>query len=190
MWGSSRDKKVAHFLGPARGRSVWLCRVDVVLGRRLPGGGVHTISYSRQAGEAALGALAPGDALGYYTQALVLYAQADDPDPILGIDLAIRLGTARRQTGDYAFRDTPLDAARRAADLGDTERLVTAALASDRGFVTNVGVIDADKVEILEIALTRLPRPSRPGARARHPLPGAHLRQHPRPPPSASVLEG
>jgi class 3 adenylate cyclase/tetratricopeptide (TPR) repeat protein len=115
------------------------------------------ISYSRQAGDAALAALAPGDALGYYAQGLDLYAQADDPDPILGLDLAIGFGTAQRQTGDPAFRETLLDASRRAADLGDTERLVAAALASDRGFVTNVGVIDVDKVEILEIALTRLP---------------------------------
>ena len=73
------------------------------------------IDYSRQAGDAALAALAPADALRYYAQALDLYAQADDPDPLLGIDLAIGLGTAQRQTGDPAFRETLLDAARRAA---------------------------------------------------------------------------
>ena len=48
------------------------------------------IDYSRQAGDAALAALAPADALRYYAQALDLYAQADDPDPILGIDLGDR----------------------------------------------------------------------------------------------------
>ena len=74
------------------------------------------LDYSRRAADAALAALAPGDALGYYTQALDLYARSDDPDPMLGIDLAIGLGTAQRQTGDAAFRDTLLDAARRAAD--------------------------------------------------------------------------
>ena len=79
------------------------------------------ISYSRQAGDAALAALAPADALGYYAQALDLYPRATDPDPVLGIDLAIGLGTAQRQTGDPAFRDTLLGAARRAADLGDTD---------------------------------------------------------------------
>jgi class 3 adenylate cyclase/tetratricopeptide (TPR) repeat protein len=115
------------------------------------------ISYSRQAGDAALTALAPGDALSYYAQALDRYAQDEDPDPILGLDLAIGLGTAQRQTGDAAFRQTLLDAARRAADLGDTERLVAGALASDRGFASNVGVIDADKVEMLERALVLLP---------------------------------
>ena len=73
------------------------------------------IDYSRQAADAALSALAPADALRYYAQALDLYPQAADPDPVLGIDLAIGLGTAQRQTGDPAFRDTLLDAARQAA---------------------------------------------------------------------------
>jgi DNA-binding SARP family transcriptional activator len=115
------------------------------------------LDYWRRAADAALDALAPGDALRYYTQALDLYAQAADPDALLAIDLGIGLGTAQRQIGDPAFRDTFLDAARRAADLGDTERLVSAALANDRGFYSAVGVIDADKVEILEMALQLLP---------------------------------
>jgi class 3 adenylate cyclase/tetratricopeptide (TPR) repeat protein len=114
------------------------------------------IDYSRQAGDAALSALAPADALRYYAQALDHYPQATDPDPVLGIELAIGLGTAQRQTGDPAFRDTLLGASRRAADLGDTERLVAAALANDRGTFTAAGTIDADKVEVLEMALDRL----------------------------------
>ena len=111
------------------------------------------LDYSRRAGDAALEALAPADALRYYSQALDLYAGADDPDPSLGLDLTIGLGTAQRQTGDPAFRETLLDAARRAADIGDTERLVAAALANDRGFYSAVGATDADKVEILGRAL-------------------------------------
>ena len=114
------------------------------------------ISYSRQAGDAALVALAPADALRHYAQALDLYPRATDPDLILGIDLAIGLGTAQRQTGDPAFRDTLLGASRQAADVGDTARLVAAAMANNRGFVSAVGAIDADKVEILEMALERL----------------------------------
>ena len=39
------------------------------------------IGYSRQAGDAALAALAPADALRYYAQALDLYAQARRPRP-------------------------------------------------------------------------------------------------------------
>ena len=114
------------------------------------------LDYSRRAADAALDGLAPADALRYYTQALDLYAQSDHPDPTLGIDLAVGLGTAQRQTGDPAFRDTLLDAARRAADLGDTDRLVAAALANYRGFFSNRGKTDADRVEILELALDQL----------------------------------
>jgi tetratricopeptide (TPR) repeat protein len=75
----------------------------------------------------------------------------------VSLDLAIGLGTAQHQTGAPAYRDTLLDAARRAADVGDTERLVAAALANDRGFYSAVGAIDADKVAILETALDRVP---------------------------------
>jgi class 3 adenylate cyclase/tetratricopeptide (TPR) repeat protein len=115
------------------------------------------MGYARQAGDAALAALAPADALAYYAQALDLYPQANDPDPVLALDLAIGLGTAQRQTGDPAFRETLLDAARRAADLGDTERLVAAALANNRGYFSAAGVIDNERVEVLEMALDRLP---------------------------------
>jgi class 3 adenylate cyclase/tetratricopeptide (TPR) repeat protein len=114
------------------------------------------INYSRRAGDAALGALAPSEALRYYAQALDLYPQATDPDPVLGIDLAIGLGTAQRQTGDPASRVTLLEAARRAANLGDTERLVAAAMANNRGFFSSAGAIDTEKVEVLELALGRL----------------------------------
>jgi class 3 adenylate cyclase/tetratricopeptide (TPR) repeat protein len=115
------------------------------------------IGYSRQAGDAALAALVPADALGYYTRAVDLLADAARPDPALTIDVAIGLGTAQRLTGDPAFRDTLLDAARQAAAIDDTDRLVAAALANDRGFFTSVGVIDTEKVAVLEAALERLP---------------------------------
>ncbi len=115
------------------------------------------INYSRQAADAALAALAPADALRYYAQALDLSVRTDNADPIVGLDLAIGLGTAQRQTGDPAFRGTLLDAARRAAGLGDTDRLVAAALANNRGYFSNAGATDTDKVEILEMALSRLP---------------------------------
>ena len=114
------------------------------------------IRYSRRAGDAALGALAPSEGLRYYAQALDLYPQVTDPDPVLEIDLAVGLGTAQRQTGDPAYRVTLLNAARRAADLGDTERLVAAALANGRGTFSTVDTIDKEKVEVLEMALDRI----------------------------------
>jgi tetratricopeptide (TPR) repeat protein len=59
--------------------------------------------------------------------------------------------------GDPASRETLLDAARRAADLADTNRLVAAALANDRGMTTAMGLIDAEKIDVLQAALDRLP---------------------------------
>lgn len=117
----------------------------------------RAIRYARQAGDAALSALAPADALKYFTQANELLNQVDDPDPVLALDVFIGLGTAQRQTGDPAFRDTLLQAARRAAEFGDTERLVAAALANNRGFYSAVGATDSEKVGVLETALTDLP---------------------------------
>jgi class 3 adenylate cyclase len=115
------------------------------------------ISYSRQAGDAALSALAPSDALRHYAQALDLYTEIADPDPVCGLELAIGLGTAQRQTGDPTYHDTLLAAARQAIDLGDTKRLVAAALANDRGYTSNSNATDTDKVDVLEMALDRLP---------------------------------
>ncbi len=114
------------------------------------------LDYSRQAADAALVALAPNDALRYYTQALDLYAASDEADPVLGLDLSIGLGTAQRQTGNPAYRATLLGAAHQADGLGDEDRLVAAALANGRGMFAAGGVIDTDKVEILEMALARL----------------------------------
>jgi class 3 adenylate cyclase/tetratricopeptide (TPR) repeat protein len=122
-----------------------------------PAEATKAIAYSRQAGDAALAALAPADALGHYARALDLYPQATDPDPVLALDLAIGIGTAQRLTGDPAFRETLLDAAHRAEELGDTSRLVAAALANVRGLYSNAGALDADKVEVLELAIDRLP---------------------------------
>jgi tetratricopeptide (TPR) repeat protein len=115
------------------------------------------IAYTRQAGDSALVALAPDEALRYFSQALELIEHGTVVDPFTRLDLLIGLGTAQRQVGAPNFRTTLLDAARKASDLGDTERLVTAALANNRGFFSAFGQVDTDRVEILEAALEALP---------------------------------
>jgi class 3 adenylate cyclase len=117
---------------------------------------VKAIAYSRRAGDAALVALAPDDALRYYDQALSMFVQTENSEPLLALDIRIGIGTAQRQTGNPAFRETLLDAAHRAAELGDTDRLVAAALANDRGTFSTVDSVDAEKLEVLEMALDRL----------------------------------
>ncbi len=115
------------------------------------------VRYSHEAADAALRSLAPEAALRNYATALELCAGDGDADPVLLLDLAIGLGTAQRQTGDPSFRSTLLDAARRAASLGDVDRLVAACLANDRGLYSAVGATDGEKVEALELALGLLP---------------------------------
>jgi hypothetical protein len=114
------------------------------------------IGYARQAGEAALAALAPDDAVRYFSQALQLIDVAPIDDPLLACDLRVGLGQAQRQAGVAAFRETFLDAAERARKLGATDRLVRAALANTRGWFSASGVIDSDKVAVLEAALGAL----------------------------------
>jgi class 3 adenylate cyclase len=114
------------------------------------------LDCSRRAADTALESLAPEDALRYYTQALGIAARIPDTSAAQILDLTIGLGIAQRQVGNPDFRSTLLEAARDAADLGDTRRLVAAALANDRGF-SALGSIDRDRIDILETALARLP---------------------------------
>ncbi len=115
------------------------------------------VAYAYQAGSAALSSLAAADAIDYFTAANKLIAAQGISDGAMELDLAIGLGTAQRQTGDPASRDTLLSAGKRAAELGDTERLVQAVLANDRGWHSTTGGVDAEKIALLELALERLP---------------------------------
>jgi DNA-binding SARP family transcriptional activator len=110
------------------------------------------IDYARQAAEAAVAALAPDDAVRYYSQALQLIVQLPDPDPLMQVDLLLGLGHAQSQAGIPGFSETLLDAAHRAQALGATDRLVAAGLANNRGWGA-LGVVDTEKVAVLEAAL-------------------------------------
>jgi len=114
------------------------------------------LRYSHRAGTVALGSLAPGDAVRHFARALELSLQSDRVDAQVMVDLAIGLGTAQRQVGDPAYRDTLLGAARDADRLGDVGRLVIACLANDRGFYSAVGSADTEKIDALERALAEV----------------------------------
>ncbi len=109
------------------------------------------LTYARLAGEAALEALAPQEALRWFAQGLELAGERTEPTE--HVDLLIGLGTAQRQVGDPAFRQTLLEGARLAQESDDAERLVTAALANYRGFTSSTGVIDFERVDVLKAAL-------------------------------------
>ena len=127
-------------------------------------------STARLAGDAALKSLAPVRcARRHFEQA------GERHDSISSIPTRtkssrstsrIGLGTAQQQTGDPAFRETLLGAARRAAAIGDTRRLVTAVLANGRGWYSaKRRWSTTEKVELLQLALERVPPGlPRPGA--------------------------
>ena len=121
-----------------------------------PANAGKALEYARQAGETALAALAPNDAVRYFSQALRLADTMPEDDPVVGCDLRLALGEAERQAGLPGFRETFLDAAHRAQELDATDRLVAAALGNSRGFFSSIGVIDVEKVAVLESALHAL----------------------------------
>jgi class 3 adenylate cyclase/tetratricopeptide (TPR) repeat protein len=109
--------------------------------------------WARQAGEDAMVSLAPGDAVAYFRQALLLHDQIGDDDVPMRIDLLTRLGTAERQAGDPEHRDTLLKAARLARREGDGARLAAAALANNSGTFSVFGGLDTERIEMLEAAI-------------------------------------
>ena len=111
------------------------------------------VTYCKMAGVQALAQVAPADAVGWFAQALDLYPQLP-ADEGLHCDLLVGLGTAQIRTGDPAHRQTLLDAAAIARGIGDSDRLVAAALANNRGTgMSESGLVDHDRVAVLEAAL-------------------------------------
>ncbi len=118
---------------------------------------MKAIAYSIRAGDAALKALAPDEGVRHFSQALELCSAATGLEAKLRVDLLIALGTAERQAGIPTFRETLLEAARGAENLGDSDRMVFAALANSRGYFSSLGQVDSEKVEVLEAAIDALP---------------------------------
>jgi class 3 adenylate cyclase/tetratricopeptide (TPR) repeat protein len=115
------------------------------------------ITYARLAGERALSELAPDEALRWFTQALELLDQAGEEQLADRCDLLIGLGEAQRQVGEADFRETLLEAAVLACEMGDDDRLTRAALANTRGFTSEMGRVDDERVEMLQSAAEGLP---------------------------------
>jgi class 3 adenylate cyclase/tetratricopeptide (TPR) repeat protein len=114
------------------------------------------IEYARLAGERALQQLAPDDALFWFGRAIELSKDRAEDRRRLA-PLLVGLGDAQRQTGMPEYRDTLLAAADLALEVGDTELLVRAALANNRGWHSRTGSADTERIRVLEeaLALTR-----------------------------------
>jgi class 3 adenylate cyclase/tetratricopeptide (TPR) repeat protein len=128
-----------------------------------PADAAKAIEYARLAGEAALDALAPLDAVRWFSQALELQERQLAEDRMLRCDLLVGLGTAQRLAGIADERETLLDAAALARGADDTDRLVQVAIALARGTQS----FDADEARIatLRAALDRVERQSTDAAR-------------------------
>ena len=91
------------------------------------------VYYARRAGQVALGAYAPADAVAWFSQALEVLDRQGAPDEHERGRLLVELGTAQNAAGMPEHRQTLLDAAEIAQRLGDTDLLVAAALGGRRG---------------------------------------------------------
>jgi class 3 adenylate cyclase len=113
---------------------------------------------AQRAAEHALAQLAPDEAVRWYLQALELHTQTPAGKREERCELLVGLGEAQRQTGNPAFRDTLLEAAQLAQELGDTDRLCRAVLANNRGWASSYGGVDSERVRALEAAAGALPQ--------------------------------
>ena len=106
--------------------------------------------WARRAGDDAIAALSPEDAIRWYQAALDALGPDDDGTRV---DLLIALGIAQRWADTSAFRQTLLDAATLAEGVGDGDALVRAALANNRGGASRAGAVDVERVDVLERAV-------------------------------------
>jgi class 3 adenylate cyclase/tetratricopeptide (TPR) repeat protein len=109
--------------------------------------------HSIRAGNRALDALAPAEALDWFQRAIDVLDQTPEGDPGLRCDAVIGLGDAQRQLGDPEYSETLLEACELAQALGDGRRMARAALANTRGFGSVVGQVEERRVAALEAAL-------------------------------------
>ena len=124
--------------------------------RATPSDADRAITYARQAGDRALAQLAPDEALRWYRDALDLLDRTCGDDLRSRAVLLLGLGDAQRQTGDPAHRDTLLAAGRLADDVDAVDILVRSVLRNSRGWMSVAGGVDRERIEMLQLALSRL----------------------------------
>jgi class 3 adenylate cyclase len=115
----------------------------------------RAVEWARRAGDRALTQLAHDEAASYYASALdLLDAGGTVQNDERRVELLIGRGEAQRRASDPAYRQTLLNAARLARQLGDADALARAALANTQGHTfTGVGEVDRERVEMLEAAI-------------------------------------
>ena len=112
--------------------------------------------YARLAGQHAQAALAPDEAIRWFTAALENLELADEPDDLERARLLVDLGMAQKDASEPAYRQTLLDAGALAEQIGDSSLMATAAIANSRGFTSKLGIADKERIDALERALTAI----------------------------------
>lgn len=113
--------------------------------------------YATRAGHRAMTQLAHDEAAAYYEQALELLDIGDSqPQSTRRLELLISLGEAKRRAGDPSSRETLLEASVLARRHGAVDGMVQAVLANSRGTFSAIGMVDGERVEALEAAISAL----------------------------------
>jgi class 3 adenylate cyclase len=110
------------------------------------------VDYARRAGDAALAALAPDDALSWYEQGLELLDRQAGPDERRRCQLLIGAANALASAGSTDRKATLRAAGELAVRLGDVDLLVEAALAG-LGGIDFMSEPDPARVAVIEAAL-------------------------------------
>jgi len=111
------------------------------------------IHFAQLAGRHALSALAPDEAIRWFTTAIEHLELSEKSDDQLRAELLVELGTAQQHVGEASFRETLLEAGLLAQTVGATGLMVGAALANNRGLYSKLGHTDDERIAALEAAL-------------------------------------
>lgn len=120
-----------------------------------PGGddAQRAVHYTLAAGQQSLDRRGPADAELWFRHALELVEDAGHGDAGAALTAGLGLGRAQRDQGIAGFRQTLLDVCRRARDGGNVDVLVAGVLANQRGYSSQIGAVDAERVALVEQAL-------------------------------------
>ena len=119
----------------------------------------RAVDLAVAAGDEALRRRASGDAVTWFTRALDVEPAWDERGRDDHRAVRLRLGEARRDAGDPAYRETLLAVAQEALADDDLPMATAAAIANHRpGTVSTVGDVDTDRVDILEQILAGIER--------------------------------
>ncbi len=108
--------------------------------------------YAGHAGDVALAAYAPLDAVHWYSQALELLSRRAPGNDRERCALMVGIGTAERQAGLSEHRETLREAGRLARELDDRGLLTSVALSRDPGMEI-ISEVDEDRLAVLQTAL-------------------------------------